>query len=372
MNISVAPRIPLTQLDDHDPELMEELLGTVARVARRAGFTGGPEVEAFEEEFSAYTGTAHAVGVASGTDALQLGLRALGIGPGDEVVVPANSFIATAEAVSLPGATPIFADVDVDAQVMTVETVEAALTERVRAIIPVHLFGRTVDLDPIMALAADRGIAVVEDACQAHGALYRGRRVGSIGAFGAFSFYPAKNLGAWGDGGALTTNDPALADHVRLLRSHGERPRYVHRTSGTTARLDALQAAILRIKLRRLEGWNDRRRKVGASLSRALAGTSVIVPAPASADGDHVFHQFVVRSRDRDGLREHLDRHEVASGVHYPFPIHRSGAYAPSVSGDPAPHCTVLATEICSLPIFPSMDQEAIDRVAAVVAAFER
>jgi dTDP-4-amino-4,6-dideoxygalactose transaminase len=366
---AVQPTVPLTRLDNHDSELLQELLATVERVASSAGFTGGPEVDGFDEEFATYCGTRHAVGVSSGTEALHLGLRALGIGPGDEVVVPANSFIATAEAVSLAGATPRFADVDPDTQLVTAETVTAALTPAVRCVIAVHLFGRTVALEPLVALTRARGLFLVEDACQAHGAWIGDRRAGSVGDFAAFSFYPAKNLGAWGDGGALTTSDDDIADRVRLLRSHGERPRYHHRIIGTTARLDALQAAILRVKLPRLDAINAERRRVGAALRAALEHSGIRVPA--AVQEDHVFHQFVIRAANRDGLREHLSRHGIATGVHYPIPIHRSEAYA-AVAGDPdpAPVATRLAAEICSLPVFPGMDRATIERIAAAVMSF--
>ena len=371
-DLGAAP-IPLTKLDHHDPALLEELLAVVARVASTSAFTGGPEVALFEEEFASYTGTRCAVGVGSGTDALALGLQALGIGKGDQVVVPANSFIATAEAVTLAGAEPRFADVDPVTHVVTAQTIEAALTPRVKAIIPVHLYGRTVDLAPLARLASERGLHLIEDACQAHGAWYRGRRAGAWGVFGAFSFYPAKNLGAWGDGGALTTDDPRLAARVRLLRSHGEKPRYHHRIPGTTSRLDALQAAILRVKLRRLDSVNAGRRRAAALLSRALVGTGVAAPMRPALDGDHVYHQFVITTDERDRLREHLDACGIATGVHYPVPIHRSHAYArpEHMNGsDPAPACSVLAERVCSLPIHPGMDLATAERIASAVRGF--
>ena len=255
--------IPLTRLDNSDPDLFAELIETVERTARRAAFTLGDEVGMFEDEFAAYCGTTEAVGLSSGTESLVLALRAIGVGPGDEVILPANTFIATAEAVAAVGATPHLIDVDPGTHLITAEAVDDALGPRTRCVIPVHLYGRTVDLDPILALTRRAGVAVIEDACQAHGARYRGRRVGSIGDCGCFSFYPAKNLGAWGDGGALVTNDGRIGHRVRLLRSHGEEPRYRHRLVGTTARLDGIQAAVLRVKLRRLDEWNAARRGSG-------------------------------------------------------------------------------------------------------------
>ncbi len=262
--------VPLTRLDFADPELLEELMGAVREVAERGAFTLGEPVEAFEREFAAYCETDFAVGVSSGTEALTLALRALEMGPGDEVIVPTNSFIATAEAVSAVGATPRLVDVDPDSHLITAEIVARNLDPSVRCVIPVHLFGATVELEPILSLTRDAGVHVIEDACQAHGARYRGRRVGSFGVFGCFSFYPTKNLGGWGDGGAVVTSDSELADRVRLLRAHGEQPRYHHRLVGTTARLDALQAAVLRRKLTRLDSWNDERRRLGARLRTRL------------------------------------------------------------------------------------------------------
>jgi dTDP-4-amino-4,6-dideoxygalactose transaminase len=369
--MSVSQQIPLTSLDNADPELMEELLDTVRRMAQTAAFTLGPEVEAFEAEYADYCGTAHAIGVSSGTDALALALRALEIGPGDEVLVPANSFIATAEAVSLVGATPRFLDVDPHTCLIAAEHVEEAIGPRTRCVIPVHLYGRTVELDSIVALARERELTVIEDACQAHGALLRGRRAGSIGDAGCFSFYPAKNLGAWGDAGALVTDDDALAERVRLMRAHGELTRYRHEVVGTTARLDALQAAILRVKLLRLDEWNAARRRVGAALAEALRGSAVTPPAEASPDGDHVFHQFVIQGDDRDGLREHLAAAGVSTAIHYPVPIHRTPAYAADDAAQPSlPVSELLASRILSLPMHPGMTDEEAGRVADAVGRY--
>ena len=364
-------RVPFTRLDDADPELFTELLEVVARVARGAAFTLGEEVEGFEREFAAWCETEHAVGVSSGTTALELALRGLGIGRGDEVIVPANSFIATAEAVSATGAVPRLVDVDAHTALLTAEIAEQALTARTRCVIPVHLYGRTVDLDPLLALCRARGISVVEDACQAHGARYRGRPVGSLGDAGCFSFYPTKNLGAWGDGGAVITNDPELAARVRLLRSHGEATRHNHELPAGTHRLHALQAAILRIKLDRLDGWNERRRTAGRALRIALADSEMILPPPPAADGDHVFHLFVVRTPARNALREHLDAEGIASAIHYPRPIHLQPAYAQLEQGaDSLPVAEQLAAESCSLPIFPTISEWEIARIAIAVASF--
>ncbi len=368
----LATEVPFTRMDCADPALLEELLGTVREVAERGAFTLGHHVEAFERDFAEYCETDFAVGVSSGTEALALALRALEIGPGDEVIVPANSFIATAEAVSAVGATPLPVDVDGDSHLLTAELLAASLGPRVRCVIPVHLFGATVDMDPILEVAREAGIHVLEDACQAHGARYRGRRVGTLGAMGCFSFYPAKNLGAWGDGGAVVTAVPELADRVRLLRSHGERPRYHHRLVGATARLDALQAALLRRKLTRLDGWNDERRRLGAQLRARLADAGAVDPVqPPFPEADSVHHLFVVRCEQRDALREHLAERGVATGIHYPVPIHRTGAYADlGLEPGSLPVSEALAERICSLPMFPGMSEAELEQVAGAVASF--
>ncbi len=375
-----APTVPFVRLDNADPQLLAELLGDVERVARAGAFTLGAHVEEFERDFANYCEAPCAVGVGSGTEALALSLRALEIGPGDEVIVPANSFVATAEAVSAVGAIPRLVDVDPSSQLLTAEGMACALGPRVRCVVPVHLYGATVDLDPILELAAHAGVHVVEDACQAHGARYRGRRVGSFGALGCFSFYPAKNLGAWGDGGAVVSADPVLAERVALLRSHGERPRYKHRLVGGTARLDALQAAVLRRKLPRLDEWNAQRRRLAAALRAALAPVcarrgaaagGIQLPHVPGAQGDHVHHLFVLRCARRDALREHLAEWGVASAVHYPTPIHLTQAYAHlGYAPGSLPVCERLAERVCSLPLFPGMSDGELERVAAAVLSF--
>ena len=362
-------QVPFTRMDNADPALLEELLGTVREVAEQGAFTLGHHVEEFERDFAAYCETDFAIGVSSGTEALELSLRALGIGPGDEVIVPTNSFIATAEAVSAVGATPRLVDVDPDSHLITAEIVEQALSPNVRCVIPVHLYGATVDLDPILTLAREAGIFVVEDACQAHGARYRGQRVGTIGDLGCFSFYPAKNLGAWGDGGAVVTAAPELAAKVRLLRAHGEGPRYHHQLVGGTGRLDALQAALLRRKLTRLDLWNAERRHAGTTLRNRLSESVDPVHLPF-AEADHVYHLFVVRSTQREELRERLAEQGVASAIHYPVPIHLTGAYASlGLPQGSLPVSEMLAQQICSLPVFPGMSTAEIERVLDAVAS---
>jgi dTDP-4-amino-4,6-dideoxygalactose transaminase len=373
---STGVQVPFARLDFNDPELLEELMGAVRQVAERGAFTLGEQVQELERELAAYCETDFAVGVASGTAALELALRALEIGPGDQVIVPANSFIATAEAVSAVGASPLLVDVDPDTHLIDAEIVAAALTPRVRCVIPVHLFGATVEMGPIAELAREAGIYVVEDACQAHGAREDGARVGSLGQIGCFSFYPTKNLGAWGDAGAVVTSSPRLAQRVRLLRAHGERPRYRHRLVGATARLDALQAAVLRRKLRRLDGWNRQRRELGAALRRRLARSDAIdLPAtgPERLAADHVYHLFVVRCAERDALRAHLAERGVASAIHYPTPIHLTEAYAHlELPAGSLPVSEMLARRICSLPLFPGMTEAELHQVTAAALAFAK
>ena len=372
VSVPAVEQIPFVSLDT-EAELTEELLGIAGDVARRGAFTLGPEVEAFEQSFASYCEARHAVGVSSGTAALELALRGLGVGPGDEVIIPANTFIATAEAVSTVGAVPRLADVDPETCLLGAEAVEAALGPRTRCVIPVHLYGRTVDMDPLLAVCRDRGVAVIEDACQAHGARYRGRRVGSLGDAGCFSFYPTKNLGGWGDGGALVTGDEELSDRVRLLRSHGEEPRHNHQVAAGTDRLHALQAAILQVKLERLDGWNESRRVAARELRSLLLDSSVVPPASAAPDADHVFHLFVVRVGAREALRRHLGAVGVATAVHYPTPIHMQPAYAELGLGlGSFPVAERLAGEICSLPMFPAIDRQQIERIAAGIESFDR
>jgi dTDP-4-amino-4,6-dideoxygalactose transaminase len=366
---AAAGTVPFVRMDRDNPELLEELLGVVRTVAQESSFILGPHVEGFENDFAAYCETEEAVGVGSGTEALVLSLQALGIGRGDEVILPTNTFIATAEAVSAVGATPRLVDVDPVTGLLTAEIAQRAMGPKVRCIIPVHLYGATVDMDPILELAREARVAVLEDACQAHGARYRGRRVGTLGHIGCFSFYPAKNLGAWGDGGAVVTSRPDLADRVRLLRSHGERPRYRHRVVGTTSRLDGMQAAILRVKLRHLDRWNAQRRRAAAELRRALQGLTLELPTAPVAGGDHVYHLFVVQSDERDLVRAQLTARGIASAVHYPVPVHRTDAYAHlGLQAGSLPVAESMAARVCSLPIFPGLQDSQIHAIGAAAA----
>jgi len=360
--------IPLTRLDNAEPELMGELLATVAQVAREGAFTLGRHVQAFERDFAAYCETPFAVGVSSGTEALALALRALRIGPGDEVMVPANSFIATAEAVSAVGARPLLVDVDPDSQLLTADIVAAALRPAVRCVIPVHLYGATVDLQPILEVTRRAGVEVLEDACQAHGARYRGRRAGSLSQAAAFSFYPSKNLGAYGEGGALTTNDDRIAEYARVARNHGQSNRYEHEFVGYNYRMDGFQGAVLQIKLRRLDEWNARRRELAATYRRLLADVRVDIPQDDSRD-EVAYHLFVIYLNERDCVRRLLADRGVETMIHYPRPLHLQPAYATlGIPEGSLPHAELACERVLSLPLFPSLPIEQAEFVATALS----
>ncbi|MFJ1749736.1 aminotransferase class I/II-fold pyridoxal phosphate-dependent enzyme [Streptomyces sp. NPDC088116] len=350
-------------------ELRADIDAALRRVAASGRYLLGEELAAFEEEFAAYCGNDHCVAVGSGCDALELALRGLGIGPGDEVVVPAHTFTGTWLAVSASGAQPVPVDASPDGLSMDPALVEAAITARTRAVMPVDLYGHPADLDPLLAIAERHGLAVVEDAAQAHGARYRGRRIGS-GQVVAFSFYPAKNLGAMGDAGAVVTADAGLAERIRMLRNCGSREKYQHEIRATNARLDEFQAAVLRAKLPRLDAWNARRVRAAARYTRALgsvAGIGVPVTAPWA---DPVWHQYVIRCQDRDALQRGLQAAGVATLIHYPVPPHRSLAYADDPAGGPDgshPRAERLAAEVLSLPMGPHLRDDEIDSVAQAV-----
>jgi dTDP-4-amino-4,6-dideoxygalactose transaminase len=326
-------------------------------------FVGGEAVDRFESQWATYCGTACGIGVGNGTDALHLVLRAAGIGPGDEVIVPANSFVATAEAVVLAGATPRFADVDPETLLVTAATAEAALTPRTAALIAVHLYGQMPDMDALTRLARHAGIALIEDAAQAHGATWRGRRAGSFGVAGCFSFYPGKNLGAFGDGGAIVTSDPALADRVRSMRDHGRvaGSHYDHDMLGTNSRLDAVQATVLSAKLDHLDRWNARRRLIAARYRTAAMGRSLALVGEAAA-ASSVHHLAVVRVERRDEVRHWLATWGIETGVHYPVPIHRLAPYR-KYADRPLQVAEAAATEVVSLPMYPHMSEEQVGRV---------
>lgn len=350
--------VPLLDLRSVFKELQEELDGAYRRVMQRGWFILGEEVAAFESEFAAFCGTRHCVAVGNGLEALHLILRGCGIAAGDEVLVPSNTFIATWLAVSFAGATPVPVEPDPRTYNMAPEAIERAITERTRAIIPVHLYGQPADMDPIQMIATRYGIKVIEDAAQAHGARYKGRRTGSLGLAGGFSFYPGKNLGALGDGGAITTNDDELAAKLRALRNYGSESKYQHEIKGVNSRLDELQAAFLRAKLRCLDEWNQRRRVAALGYLRSLAGTDLVLPfVPAWAEP--VWHLFVVRTGNRDTLRGLLAEQGIGTGVHYPVPPHLQAAYAElELRPGSLPIAEQLSGEILSIPMGPHLERE--------------
>jgi dTDP-3-amino-3,4,6-trideoxy-alpha-D-glucose transaminase len=348
-------------------ELRAEIDAAVGRVLGGERYILGPEVEAFEAEFARYCGTAHAVGVGNGTEAIALSLLACGVGPGDEVLTAPNTSPFTALAITMTGARPAFVDVDARTHTLDPSRVEAALTERVRAIIPVHLYGQPAAMGPILELARARGISVIEDACQAHGARYEGRPVGSLGDMAAFSFYPTKNLGAVGDGGAVVTSDGPLAERVRMLRDGGRVDRDRHAVRGINSRLDELQAAILRVKLGHLDAWNDHRRKLAALYRRGLASADVALPLEAPY-AHHVYHLFVIQSPERDALRRRLATNGIDSLVHYPIPLHEQEAFRDLgyVRGT-FPRAEHGSASVLSLPLFPQLTDAQVERVCHVV-----
>jgi dTDP-4-amino-4,6-dideoxygalactose transaminase len=357
-------RIPFLNVPSIYVELQDELDAAAQRVMASGAYILGPEVSAFEREFASYCGTRHAVGVGSGLDAIRLILLAYGIGEGDEVIVPSNTFIATWLGVSQAGAAPVPVEPDPDTHNITADAVEPAVRDRTKAIMPVHLYGQPADMDAIVALGRERGIPVIEDAAQAPGATYHRRRTGSLADAAAFSFYPGKNLGALGDAGAVTTDDDVLAERVRILRNYGSKEKYHHELPGLNSRLDSLQAAFLRVKLRHLDEFNDRRRAVAARYLTLLEGEVTLPVVPEWSDP--VWHLFVVRHPRRDALQSHLGRAGVETLIHYPIPPHKSGAYA-DYAGPDLPVAEQLADEVLSLPIGPHLPLEDVDRVARAV-----
>jgi dTDP-4-amino-4,6-dideoxygalactose transaminase len=348
-------------------EMDEALHGVMAN----ADFILGKDVELFEQEFAAYCGVPYAVGLDSGISALELALRALGVGPGDEVMTVSHTFIATVSAISFTGAKPVFVDVRPDTFNLDTRQLEAAITPRTKAILPVHLYGQPADLDPILDAARKHHLAVIEDACQAHGARYRGQRVGSFGEAGCFSFYPGKNLGAYGDGGLLVTHNRELAEKVRMLRNYGQREKYHHLFLAYNHRLDSMQAAVLRVKLKRLDDWNAARQKLAQRYRLGLEGLSgVVVPAEAP-DRTHVYHLYVIQHPDRDGLAAFLRQRGVATGLHYPIPVHRQPCYESlGVAPGSLPVTESLAPRILTLPMFPEMTTEQVDYVCEQIRGF--
>ena len=359
--------VPLVDLRAQYASIAGEVDAAMRQVVERADFILGQDVADFESEFAAYCEADHAVGLDSGISALELGMRALGIGPGDEVITPANSFIASSSAVSFTGATPAWVDVDPHTHNLDPDAVRAAVGPRTKAIMPVHLYGQPADMDPILAVAREHGLKVIEDACQAHGARYRGRRVGALADLAAFSFYPGKNLGAYGDGGALVTNDAELAERVRVMRNYGQRRKYEHAELAWNRRLDTLQAAVLRVKLKRLDEWNAARRRHAAVYEELLGPAGVTLPAVAPY-AEHVYHLYVVQLPDRDAALASLREQGIGAALHYPVPIHLQEAYSGrGYRPGSFPVTEAAAARVLSLPMYPELTLEQLERVALAV-----
>lgn len=358
--------IPMVDLKEQHRQLQAEINQAVQSVLDTTQFILGPNVRAFETEVAEYCGVKHAIGVASGTDALHLALRAAGIKAGDEVITTPFTFIGTAEAIAYIGAKPVFVDVDPRTYNIDPDLVAAAITERTRAVLPVHLFGQPADLEPIAALCRTHGLKLIEDCAQSFGATYGGKRSGAYGDAGCFSFFPSKNLGCYGDGGMIVTNDDALAEQVRILRNHGSRAQYHHSIIGYNSRLDELQAAILRVKLKHIDTFNALRRAKAAAYTERLR-QSAVTPPCEDGKGVHVYHQYTALSSRRDAIREALAAAGIASAIYYPIPLHRQEVFAQEYAGLSLPVAESLAENVFSLPIYPELPEDAIERICRVI-----
>ena len=357
-------RVPFLDLQSQHEPLRSEFRAAIEEVIDTGAFAGGPFVARFEEDFATYCGCRHAIGVGSGTDALWLSLLALDIGPGDEVITVPNTFMATAEAITYCGARPVFVDVDERTHTMNPAEIERAITYRTKAIIPVHLFGQPADMDPILQIARAHGLFVIEDAAQAHGACYKGRIVGSLGDAGCFSFYPGKNLGAFGEAGAVVTDKPELQEKIRILRDHGQVKKYHHTMVGWNARMDGIQAAVLGVKLRHLDKGNELRRSHAAHYDHALQAIEELVMPTEASYARHVYHIYAIRIRERDDAIQMLARKGIACGIHYPVPIHLQEAYQSlGYQVGALPVAEQAARQLISLPMFPELTPFQVETV---------
>ena len=360
--------IPLVDLKAQYLPLKDEIRTSMDKILEGMNLFLGPNVQAFENDFANFCGVRWGIGVGSGTDALQLALLASDIGEGDEVITVSHTFIATAEAIHNIGAVPVFVDINPHTYLMDVSQIEARKTARTKAILPVHLYGQVVDMDPLLDIAHKNGLMVIEDACQAHGAEYRGKRAGSFGDVSCFSFYFSKNLGAYGEAGMVVTNNSDIADKLRMLRDHGQLSKYHHPIPGCNSRLDELQAAVLRIKLKRLEGWNEKRRQHAHFYDQGLKDGGVVTPV--EDDGKkHVYHLYVVRSKARDDLRQWLADRGIQTGIHYPVPVHLQ-EWCQTYSPDTFPVTERTVDEILSLPMYPELTEEQLSRVIEAICDF--
>ena len=362
--------IPFVDLKRQYDLIKEEINIKINEVLQNTHFILGENVEIFEKEFANYCGVKYCVGVASGSDALTLCLKALGIGEGDEVITVPNTFIATVDAISRNGAKPVFVDIDTETYNMDVTKIEEEITDKTKAIIPVHLYGQPADMDAIIKIAKKYDLKIIEDACQAHGAEYKGKRVGSLGDAGCFSFYPAKNLGAYGDGGMVVTNNEELAEKIRMLRNYGQSKKYYHDFMGYNSRLDEIQAAVLRVKLRYLDEWNDKRREHAKLYDELLENASGIETPTEKDYVKHVYHLYVMRCKNRDDLQHYLSSKGISTGIHYPIPVHLQMAYKhlEYKQGD-FPITEKYSKEILSLPMFPELTDEEIEAVVGLIVS---
>jgi dTDP-4-amino-4,6-dideoxygalactose transaminase len=360
-----SPKVPFLDLKAHHARIRDEVMVAMGEVIDANAFAGGPFVARFEEAYARFCDTRFCVGVANGTDSLWLSLLACGIGAGDEVITVPMTFMATAEAITYAGAKPVFVDIEARTFTMDTSRIEAAITPRTKAIIPVHLFGQCADLDPILAIARQHGLVVIEDAAQAQGALYKGRRAGSLALAGSFSFYPGKNLGAWGEAGAITTGDAALRERLAMFREHGQKKKYYHDVVGWNSRMDGLQAAVLGVKLKYLDDANAARRRIAARYQELLAGTSGLM-LPAEAEyARHIYHVYAVRVARRDQIIQQLADRGIGTGIHYPVPVHLQNAYAGlgHRRGD-FPVSEACADSFLSLPMYPELTDTQVQTVA--------
>lgn len=363
-------QVPFVDLEAQYRSIAPQIDAAMAEVIHNTAFILGKDVSLFEGEFAQYCQVKFAVGVDSGTSALELALRAFGIGTGDEVITAANTYIATALAISHTGARPVLVDIDPQTFNIDANLLVDAITEKTKAVIPVHLYGQPADMDPILEIARQKDLVVIEDACQAHGAKYKGRRTGSMGDAAAFSFYPAKNLGAFGDAGMVVTQDEKIAEKIRILRDVGQRQKYHHEVKGYNHRLDTLQAAVLRVKLKYLDEWNAARRQHASQYKELFTGTQVLTPEEAEY-AEHVYHLYIIRIEDRDGLREHLNKRKVFTGIHYPIPIHLQRAYQDLgyQRGD-FPITEQYADQILSLPMYAELTPEMIRHTVESISIY--
>ena len=363
--------IPFIDLKAQYETIKDEIDDVIHKVIDRCAFAGGPFVEVFENEFARFCGCNHTIGVGSGTEALWLALTTLGIKRGDEVITVPNTFIATVEAIWFCGAKPVFVDIDEQTYTLDTNLLKKAITEKTKAIIPVHIFGQPCDMDPIIDIARDNGLYVIEDACQAHGAEYKGRKAGTIGDMGCFSFYPGKNLGAYGEAGAVVCNDNDYAIKLRMLRDHGQHKKYDHRLIGWNARLDGIQAAILSVKLRHLPDWNTMRRKWAGLYSELLTDVEGVI-TPVTADyARHVFHIYAIRVNDRDKMMNFLADRNIQAGIHYPVPLHLQVPFSQLSKGNGSyPIAEQCANGWLSLPMFPELTEDQIDQVVSSIKEF--